>query len=386
MINKALNEIDIHDLERLKNNKVPEGLTIEYKSQLPTNSDSDRKEFLADISSFANSNGGDLIYGINENERIPEKFEGVEIKNIDEEIRKYENMIRDGIEPRINVLTQPIMLKNNKHILIFRIIKAWNGPHRVIFKGHDKFYSRNSAGKYPLDTNELRTAFNLTQTLYNRVEHFKNERISRISLGETFVPLHNNQKIVLHLIPLESFSPGFSINLTPVIKRQVLPYSIGVDHGDIRINLEGVLFYSGTRTPKSSSYTQIYRNGIFEAVSCSIGSENGDKKYLCTMAYEKKILDYFTLLISLCKKFELNTPFFVFLTLMGIKGYEIGAKFPMEQNDYFKIDRDILEIPGAIMNNYADNPGSILRPMFDLVWNACGYERSNNFDDKGNWK
>lgn len=57
MINKHLDKIDLNDLEQLRSNAVLEGKTIEYKKLLPTNSDADRKEFLADISSFANASG-----------------------------------------------------------------------------------------------------------------------------------------------------------------------------------------------------------------------------------------------------------------------------------------------------------------------------------------
>ena len=42
-----------------------------YKQKFPTNSDVDRKEFLADISSFANASGGDLVFGITEENGSP---------------------------------------------------------------------------------------------------------------------------------------------------------------------------------------------------------------------------------------------------------------------------------------------------------------------------
>jgi len=65
MINKH-DKIEFNDLEQLQSNAVLESKTIEYKKLLPTNSDADRKEFLADISSFANASGGDVIFGISE--------------------------------------------------------------------------------------------------------------------------------------------------------------------------------------------------------------------------------------------------------------------------------------------------------------------------------
>ena len=45
------------DLLKLLDDKVPEGRCLEYKAALPGKSDSDRKEFLKDVSAFANADG-----------------------------------------------------------------------------------------------------------------------------------------------------------------------------------------------------------------------------------------------------------------------------------------------------------------------------------------
>ena len=57
---------------------------------------------------------------------------------------------------------------------------------------------------------------------------------------------------------------------------------------------------------------------------------------------------------------------------------------PVFDDDY-KIDRDILQLPETIVDSYDIEPKDILRPMFDLIWNACGFKRSHNFDEAGNW-
>ena len=66
MIPKEFDTIGKEDIEALVANAVSEGRTIEYKEKLPGGTDDDRREFLADASSFANAGGGDLIYGIRE--------------------------------------------------------------------------------------------------------------------------------------------------------------------------------------------------------------------------------------------------------------------------------------------------------------------------------
>ncbi len=171
------------DLQVLVDNSVLESKTIEYKQSLPSNSESDKKEFLADVSSFANASGGDLIFGIIADKKTgtPKSLEGLIIENIDQEILRLENMIRGGIEPRMpSVSTEPIKLSNSKFALIIRTPKSWICPHRVTFGGHDKFYSRSSNGKYPLDVGELRVAFNLSETITEKIRNFRQDRISKI--------------------------------------------------------------------------------------------------------------------------------------------------------------------------------------------------------------
>jgi predicted HTH transcriptional regulator len=45
---------------------VAESRVLDYKERLPGDSDADKREMLADVTAFANSAGGDLIYGVKE--------------------------------------------------------------------------------------------------------------------------------------------------------------------------------------------------------------------------------------------------------------------------------------------------------------------------------
>jgi len=385
MINKQLEKISLDDLKQLQSNSVLEGKTIEYKQKLPGNSDGDRKEFLADISSFANTSGGDLIFGIAEENGSPKSIDGFAVENIDEEIRKHENIIRDGIDPRIVFATHLVNLPDKKLVIVFRINKSWNGPHRVTYKGHDKFYSRNSTGKYALDTNELKIAFNLSQTLNEKISRFKTERISQLVGNNLPLPFYDGGKIVLHIVPLESFSPNFSLDLNLVTNNpaKLRPiYTSGWNH---RINLEGILSYSGGRNDKSHSYVQLYRNGIFEAVEGLILSAEKKKKYIPSVAYESQLIGSLGEFLNLAREMGINMPVVIFLTLIGIKDYEMAVDRMRFWDDYYKIDRDVLILPETLVESYDIEPKDILRPMFDLVWNACGFKRSYNFDEYGNW-
>ena len=71
MIPKNINDILGDDLTALITNGVAEGRTIDYNRDLPGNADADKKEFLADVSSLANTVGGDLVFGMDEEQGIP---------------------------------------------------------------------------------------------------------------------------------------------------------------------------------------------------------------------------------------------------------------------------------------------------------------------------
>ena len=47
--------------------------------------------------------------------------------------------------------------------------------------------------------------------------------------------------------------------------------------------------------------------------------------------------------------------------------------------------RDILLLPEIVIEDYEVSAKDILRPCFDSIWNACGFPRSLNYNDAGEW-
>src|SRR5712691_8135034 len=104
-----LNEVTADRLEALKADGTRESRHLEYKETLPGAIEDDKKEFLADATSFANAAGGDLVYGVRERRdtaRKPtgeiEEIIGLPNLNFDAEQLRLENMLRDGVAPRLS--------------------------------------------------------------------------------------------------------------------------------------------------------------------------------------------------------------------------------------------------------------------------------------------
>jgi hypothetical protein len=153
LMNIPLEAITQEHLLTLIEDQVPEGKTIDYKQALPGNSYADKREFLADGSSFANAAGGHLVFGVKEQGGVPVELCGLQGINADEEINRLESSIRDGIKPRIpGLVLRPVPLHNGGIAVVVRIPRSWALPHVVDFQGHWRAIplasTRSISGKY----------------------------------------------------------------------------------------------------------------------------------------------------------------------------------------------------------------------------------------------
>lgn len=386
------------DLKDFINNRVIEKKDLEYKLTLPNfDNDTEKVEILADISSFANTNGGVLIYGIREEAGEPKEIVGMEIEDIDKTVSRIENILRDGIKPRIpGIETHPIKLSTGKIVLIISIPKSFISPHRVIFRGHDKFYARNTNGKYQMDVDELRIAFNLSQTITEKIRDFRKERIAEIMNDETPVPMPKGAKICLHLIPFISLKPGQIYELKENVLRTLPPiYSEGWNY---RYNFDGFVTFNfinkGEYSGKSWSYVQFFRNGILESVDGQILKARSNKEkrlyFIPGFSLEKELIKAFKNYLTIFKTLNIELPIFVFLSLTEVKGYSMFTRGTSkirddENNNIPKIDRNVLLLPEVLIETYDCSPEKVLKPCFDSIWNACGYPYSHYYNEKGEW-
>lgn len=391
MIEKNIEQIELKDIEDLLNNAVEEWKTLDYKEKYILEKDPEKWEFLWDICSFLNTSGGYLIFWIKEEKWIGVQMCPFPVSDTDAEKLKIENIIRDGISLRASVEMKFLKLDDG-YILILKMVKSWKWPHRVSFTGYaktkDQFFARNSAWRYQMDVTELKNAFVLWETLTEKIRDFRMQRVSEITSNNTPVPIYNTGKIILHLIPVDAFSPWISTNLNNATlnwwEKTRPMYASGWSR---RINLEWVLVYSWRINDKHDSYLQVYRNGIIESVDSGILEySEGDEKIIPSALYEKEIIFAIKRYLWFLQENQINTPIFVFLTLVGIKGYKMWAGHNIRYSDeYNKVDKDVINLPDFLIQNYDEDVTNILRPMFDLIWNACGFQKSYNFDNEWKW-
>ena len=344
--NKHAEEISEGDLQSLIDNGVAEGVTIDYKEAPYGGSDVDRKEFLFDVSSFSNAAGGTLVIGMKEDHGIPVDLCGISNLEPDSLALSYENRLRDCIKPRIPGVTMAaISLRNGASAFVIQIPKSFAQPHMVEFKGHTWFYSRNSAGKYRLDVDQLRAVFIQSESLAQRIRSFRASRIASILGNEGPVPLPDLPKVVLHGIPLNSIEPGSTHDVSRFEEKASL---LALGQGDnlpvsYRFNLDGYLvIHPFKNDPQHAfAYVQAFRDGSVEVCITGLMCEEDGDTPLRAKSVEREVAKVVNQMLT----FQ----------------FEIGAEAPMVVMMLFLACRDIA-FPVLIVI-----PGKLTRSLIGLI-------------------
>ena len=383
MLPVAIEAVDIAVLRDLIVNGIRERKTIEYKREMPGAADSAAVRFLATVSSFANTAGGDILLGVEANDGVPVALPGIEIDNPDGETLRLEHVLRNGLEPRLpQVDIQPVMIEDKRYVLVVRVARSWIAPHRVI--KNSKFYARNSAGRYELDVGELRTAFTMSETIAARIRDFRTERIARIHSRQTPVSLNPGGCMVVHVLPLGAFTGATTIDIVAYETSTNRIRPMGASGWNWRINLDGVVTFTGHDTTPSHGYAQIFRTGSVES-ACVLGIHN-DRMFIPGMGYEKEIMNCLADYIEFAREFAIEPPYFLFLSFVGVRGYTLavdrGMLWPRSVRT---LQEDMIILPEVVVSDRDEQPHQLLKPVFDMVWNAFGFIRSFNYDDQGRW-
>jgi hypothetical protein len=376
------------DLDELVTAQVPEGPRIEYKRDTYGGSDGDKREALKDISSFANTEGGHLLIGVEEENGVPTAFTGLSGVDVDQEILRLEQLARSGIEPRIlGIRMRSVPLRSGGHCIIARIPRSWHAPHRVSAGGHNKFYLRNSGGVHEAGVEELRTMFTLGSGATERARAFRDKRVADIDIRRGPRPLVKEGRAILHIVPLAGMMGQVQVDLTAADQMWDRFRPLGAAAGDYRINLEGLLVERGG--DRLHGYTQLFRNGAIESVRAGLWQEDRGVRYVPEAPIENDVALTLPHLLTALQALNVPPPFVVMLTLEGIADRVVRVRTPMYPRESEPIYYEHHAMfPEVLISDYgtAADYQRALRPIFDALWNMGGKPRAETYDQNGNWK
>jgi len=365
---------------------------------LPGNADDEKKEFLRDVISFANTSGGDLLFGIREARDSAGKTTGVPdpaapvglqgVSNSDQEIRRLDDMITNGVAPRITGVRIKALDFSDGPVLVARIPRSWAGPHMVTFKTRSPFTARRSASRIDMDVTDLRAAFLAHATIGEWIEAFRHDRLQTIMSGTTGVAANDVPLLIIQIVPVSAVDPANTADMTLAGKETTELQPIGASGWDYRYNADGFMTFSKEAEGGLRSYMQVFRSGTIEAVGPAWAES--EHKVLRIAVIESEVFRTVLHGMNVQRRLGVEPPTSVLVTVTNVEGYRFQTENPFVSDFGNRpIDRTPLLLPEILVTEVPSDGEVVathLRPALDALWQAAGFARSLDYSESGEWK
>jgi len=376
--------------QRIKTLSLPESEAIDYKEKVES-TDRGNFDFAKDVCAFANSEGGDIVIGVKERNLTSVSYPGID-SPIDAQNR-LNDIILSRIEPRIHGATfHEIRIDNSeKYLLIVRVPKSFNGPHWENSKRN--FYRRHNQRNDLMSWREVQNSFLYKRNVSENIRDFLSKRMQNHLYGKVYtqgppVSLMPGITVIIHIVPIESFGKDISLDVQKIRDRYsgIGPFPLVLTRDGMsweefsKLNIDGILRYQAPGN--NYSYTQLFRNGIVEAVRIYRSFE-GKTSLFPIIEFEREFRAWLHTTLKIFKELEVQPPFYAFIIIRDGLGSVIdtrtlGGNLPVITNAYSPLDRDPLSIPETIIEDFEENLDVKLRMIFTAVWNAYGMPRPSS--------
>jgi len=197
-------------LKKIIKNKIEESKQLDYKdARALTKDERNVKELSKDISAFANSEGGVIIYGITEDKHLPKSLSFIDGNEFSKEW--LENVIDSNISPKIqDIVIHPIRLDNSIEQTIY-VVEIPESPYSPHMANDNKYYRRYNFKSVPMEEYDVRNLYFKTTQIKLIIEDIiiisggpstVGGKLTRISFSIDFL-VCNVSKVIEKLYKLE---------------------------------------------------------------------------------------------------------------------------------------------------------------------------------------
>ncbi len=366
----------------------PESSTLEFKRDAPGNSDKDKHELLKDISALANSDGGDIVFGINELNGVAAEVSPLGSEAADALIRRITQTVESGVEPRILGLQFLPIDVSGGYVLVVRVPSSFLGPHTIKVNNSRRFVIRNGTSISDMTFDQIRLAFDRTATLGEQARRVVHERNELLKQRLTPKPLIVGPIKAVHFVPLNGIAGKQQPNLQTIYSTDFTKLLEPEWGGGSRVfNLDGVVVFPGGRTDEEHyGYAQVFRTGAMESASLGGGGyqrhpSEEEKFYVWSLDMTKFFRERTGTFLALAREHGLSGPAVISFSLLHVTNYELGIDSMRMFRNSPKADRDHLIAPELWIDSLeAANIDDVTRPLLDTLWQGFGVERCLDFD------
>jgi hypothetical protein len=185
----------------------------------------------------------------------------------------------------------------------------------------------------------------------------------------------------LHVLPVGAFT-GVGGPLLQASKELARKFRLISGQGSCPdVNLDGAVHFE-RRGVANRQYTQVFRNGCLEMVAI-LPPYSGEDLRISGHWLVKNIIESLTVNLQQLEALGVGEPMVVSLAFLGVEQYSLETHNEVSRNHgtAAKIPRFVL--PDVLIDGAAWDAKSELRGVFDVLWNAFGFEECTVYNPDG---
>ena len=388
MLLVSLDQVDAALLLNLCGDRCPESQTLDFKRDLPGNSDKDKHDFLKDVCSFANTDGGDLVYGVNERAGAADALVPITSELADAAMRRLSQVLDAGAEPRVQGVRMRHVALSDGYALVIRVPASFDGPHSIRTNQNRRFVMRNGTATTDMNFDQLRAGFDRTATLSEKARRFIADRLELIIDRKTAAPLRSGPKWIVHLVPIAGLAARKTADLRAVYSSGFTNF-LGQDWGggSRSFNLDGLLVHPGANSDGYYAYNHIFRSGALEGARLGGAKRDVDRGVEKSIVWSLDMSKFFhesvVMFLTASVGWGFTGPAVLGIAVLDVKGYELAIGDAFHRFSRASADRPHLILPETWIENIETaNVDGTVRPLMDMLWQAFGVERCADFDER----
>lgn len=371
-----------------------EGRRLEFKENfkfVDGGQKKDQHEIAKDVAALANTDGGDIIYGVIESDGVAQSTVMVVPEDGVEDLKSFvQTAVRDGISPGITIRCAAITLAAGGCAFVVRVPKSFNAPHAVRRRGDREalwYWRRGEDRALHMEESDVRHFYANTVDMPKQIETFRRSRI--LASEESIAGPYFNKSVRVH---------AFFIPQATFFSNNQFSYS-QLESACGELKFTGVSSYSGATPCMEGAFRHagnvdgiwhswgVHRNGVIEWSDAGTNymhalSKGEARIQIVHPRYEKLIAERLGEVALALNRLAIAGPIVFCLSLSNASGAVVyssgrwsspGSACPV----------DIVHSAPVLLDSTADLSVLKLKPAFDHVMNAFGIPKSRYFKDDG---
>lgn len=374
-----LDQIDAALINDICQGQWPESQTLEFKREWYSSSEKDRDEMLKDICAMANTDGGILLYGIEQQNGKAFSTSPIRGVNASDLVAQLGKRLAALVKPSAPRLRYSEIEVEGGFVLAIKVERSLTGPYCYgLNNGDSKFVKRIVEGTAQMSYEDIRSAFNAEGQVLEAARAFIRQRIGLFKSDEAPVVYGEGSAVVIHLVPLSSFSSTQAVDLSVIDLSATGKLRLVGEPSKAKPNIDGLRLSPGNALHRLDGQVQIFRRGSIE-YSASVGPkaylDHGHLTPSTVLDWDlmQQVFNAVHCVIESVRLLRIEGPCVLACSLLTSRGAVLSSDPPKSLNHFLVSDRAQMEMPALFIEDPAEL--SLLntsREILNFLWQGFG--------------